>query len=239
MLRLNNVRIDYGKVTALKSISLILPSGQIATLLGANGAGKSTVLRAISGLVRPSDGSIELAGKRIDALSPSEIVRLGISQSPEGREIFTDLTVRENLMMGAYTRNDNNEVKSDLKRVFDYFPVLAERQQQIAGTLSGGEQQMLCIGRSLLSKPRYLLLDEPSLGLAPKIVRQIFDIIKTINQTGVAILLVEQNVNLALRVAKYAYVLETGSITLEGETTSLHKSELVRKAYLGGNTKLA
>lgn len=235
MLRLNNVRVDYGKVTALKGISLILPFGQIATLLGANGAGKSTALRAISGLVRPSDGSIEFEGKRIDALSPSEIVRLGISQSPEGREIFTDLTVRENLIMGAYTRNDRKEVKADLKKVLDYFPVLAERQQQISGTLSGGEQQMLCIGRSLLSKPRYLLLDEPSLGLAPKVVRQIFDIIKTINQTGVAILLVEQNVNLALRVAKYAYILETGSITLEGETTSLHKSELVRKAYLGGN----
>lgn len=235
MLRLNNVKVDYGKVSALKGISLTLPFGQIATLLGANGAGKSTTLRTISALVRPSGGSIELEGKRIDALSPSEIVRLGISQSPEGREIFTDLTVRENLMMGAYTRSDRKEVKADLKSVFNYFPVLAERQQQISGTLSGGEQQMLCIGRSLLSKPHYLLLDEPSLGLAPKIVRQIFDIVKAINRTGVAILLVEQNVNLALRVAKYAYVLETGSVTLEGETTSLHKSELVRKAYLGGN----
>jgi len=233
LLRLNKIRVDYGKVNALKGISLILPQGQIVTLLGANGAGKSTTLRTISGLVRPCNGSIEFEGKRIDTLSPSEIVRLGISQSPEGREIFTDLTVHENLIMGAYARNDRKEVKADLKKVLDYFPALAERQQQIAGTLSGGEQQMLCIGRSLLSKPRYLLLDEPSLGLAPKVVRQIFDIIKAINQTGVAILLVEQNVNLALRVAKYGYVLETGSITLEGEITSLHKSELVRKAYLG------
>jgi branched-chain amino acid transport system ATP-binding protein len=234
LLKLNQLSVSYGKVTAVRDISLEVPKGQIVTLLGANGAGKSTTLRAISGLIRPASGSIELDGQRIDHLDPAAIVRRGISQSPEGREVFPELTVLENLMIGAYTRSDQTEIQSDLESVYNYFPILRDRQQQNAATLSGGEQQMLAIGRALMSRPSCLLLDEPSLGLAPKIVRQIFGIIREINKSGVSILLVEQNVNLALQVAAHAYVLETGSITLQGPASELVRSEHMRKAYLGG-----
>ena len=210
-----------------------MPPGRIVTILGANGAGKSTALQAISGLVHPQKGTIELEGRPITDLSPAAIVRLGISQVPEGRELFPLLTVRENLFMGAYTRT-RSELAPNIDRVFAHFPILLERQRQIASTLSGGEQQMLAIGRSLMSAPRYLLLDEPSLGLAPKIVRKIFEILQTINSTGVSILLVEQNANLALRTANYAYVLEIGKIVLEGQALELRQSSHVRRAYLGG-----
>jgi branched-chain amino acid transport system ATP-binding protein len=227
-----DVEVTYGKVAALKGISIRLRPGEIVTLLGANGAGKSTALKTISGVTHPRSGSITLEDRRIDTLSPSAIIRLGISQSPEGREIFPDLTVYENLKMGAYIRKDR-EVSEDIQKVLAYFPILRNRLQQPGGTLSGGEQQMLTIGRALLSRPRYLLLDEPSLGLAPKIVKQIFSILQTIHKTGVSILLVEQNANLALAIADYGYVLETGSVVLEGTGADLRNTDHVRMAYLG------
>jgi len=192
------------------------------------------MLRAISGLLRPSQGTIELEGRRIDRLAPERIVQMGISQAPEGRQIFTELTVLENLRLGAYTRNDGKEIRQDLEKVFSYFPVLGERKKQEAGTLSGGEQQMLCIGRALMAKPRLLLLDEPSLGLAPMLVREIFDIIKAVNeQDGITVLLVEQNANMALGVAQYGYVLETGEVALHETAENLRSDESVRRAYLG------
>lgn len=233
MLSLKNVSVNYDKVVALKDVSISISSGKIITILGANGAGKSTILNAISGLVPVQQGSITLEDKRIDKLSPANIVRLGISHCPEGREVFPELTVYENLLMGAYTKT-RKEFVSGINNIFNIFPITEERRDQLASTLSGGEQQMLAIARALMSQPRYLLLDEPSLGIAPKLIRDIFKTLKIINDNGVAILLIEQNANLALNIAHYAYVLEIGKVVLEGNASDLKKSEYVRNAYLGG-----
>jgi len=234
LLKLQDVHASYGPVLALRGVSLEVPKGGIATVLGANGAGKSSTLRAISGLLHPSSGVIELDGQRIDRLQPERIVRLGISQVPEGRQIFTDFTVGENLRLGAYARNDRDGVRRDLERVFSYFPVLRERRGQTAGLLSGGEQQMLAIGRALMARPRVLLLDEPSLGLAPLVVREIFRIIKAINEEeGLTTLLVEQDASLALGVAQHGYVLETGSVVLHDSAENLRRDDSVRRSYLG------
>ncbi len=234
MLKLTNVHAAYGPIVALQGISLEVPEGGIVAVLGANGAGKSSMLRAISGLLRPSQGTIEFDGERIDRHSPEKIVRRGISQVPEGRELFTDLSVVENLMLGAYSRNDRSGIQEDLDRVYEYFPVLAERKKRPAGSLSGGEQQMLAIGRGLMSRPRLLLLDEPSVGLAPMLVRDIFQIIGAINkEDGVTILLVEQDANMALGLAQHAYLLETGEVVLDDDADKLRNDEAVRKSYLG------
>lgn len=234
MLSLRNVHAAYGSVLALRGISLEAPEGKIISVLGANGAGKSSTLRAISGLLRLSEGTIEFDGKRIDKTPPEKIVQMGISHVPEGRQIFTELTVMENLRLGAYTRRDGNAVKSDIDRIVSYFPVLGERAKQQAVLLSGGEQQMLAIGRALMAKPRLLLLDELSLGLAPMLVREIFEIIKTINEEeGLTILMVEQDANLALDIAHYGYLLETGTVVLADSAENLRSDEAVRKSYLG------
>lgn len=234
MLSLQDVHAAYGSVLALKGVSLTVPDGGIVALLGANGAGKSSTLRVISGLLRPSQGSVEFGGEALDRRSPEQIVQMGISQVPEGRQIFTELTVMENLRLGAYSRQDGRATKSDIERVFTYFPVLRERSGQRAALLSGGEQQMLAIARGLMAKPRLLLLDEPSLGLAPMLVREIFAIIKTINEEeGLAILLVEQDANTALDVAGYGYVLEAGTVAVDDEAAHLRGNEQVRKSYLG------
>ena len=234
MLKLTDVHASYGPIVALRGISLEVPQGGIVAVLGANGAGKTSTLRAISGLLRPSQGTIEFDGYRIDRFSTEKIVRAGISQVPEGRELFTDLTVLENLMLGAYSRSDKPAIRSDLERVLAYFPVLGERKGRPAGTLSGGEQQMLAIGRGLMSRPRLLLLDEPSVGLAPILVRDIFRIIRTINeQDGITILLVEQDASMALRLAQHAYLLETGTVVLDDSAEKLRSDEADRKSYLG------
>ena len=234
MLKLTDVHASYGPIVALRGISLEVPQGGIVAVLGANGAGKTSTLRAISGLLRPSQGTIEFDGYRIDRFSTEKIVQAGISQVPEGRELFTDLTVLENLMLGAYSRSDQPAIRSDLERVLAYFPVLGERKGRPAGTLSGGEQQMLAIGRGLMSRPRLLLLDEPSVGLAPILVRDIFRIIRTINeQDGITILLVEQDASMALRLAQHAYLLETGTVVLDDSAEKLRSDEAVRKSYLG------
>jgi branched-chain amino acid transport system ATP-binding protein len=234
MLQVREIQASYGAILALRNVSLEVPEHAIITMLGANGAGKSSTLQAISGLVRISSGSIEFEGHRIDRLAPERIVEMGIVQVPEGRQLFTDLTVLENLRLGAYTRRDRDGVRRDMQRVFEYFPVLAERQKQSAGTLSGGEQQMLAIGRALMARPRLLLLDEPSLGLAPIITREIFDIVTTLNaEEGLTILLVEQNARLALGIAQYGYVLETGDVVLHATSESLQQDEAVRRSYLG------
>ena len=233
MLKLDGVRVKYGYVEALKGISLFIEEGEIVALIGANGAGKSTTLRAICGLVPISEGRMEFDGKRIDGLSPHRIVRLGISQVPEGRRIFPRLTVLENLMMGAYFRKDRDRVKEDLDFVFSLFPALAQRRNQKGGTLSGGEQQMLAIGRALMARPRMLLLDEPSLGLAPNLVLRTFDAIKRINETGVTIFLVEQNAYMALEISNRGYVIENGRIILSDFSENLMGNEFVKKAYLG------
>ncbi len=234
MLNVSDLHVAYGPVLAVRGISLAVPKGQIVALLGANGAGKSSTLRTISGLLRPTNGTIEFEGRRIDRVPAERIVQMGISQVPEGRQIFTELTVMENLRLGAYTRRDGDGVKRDLDRTFTYFPVLGERRGQTAALLSGGEQQMLAIGRALMAKPRLLLLDEPSLGLAPMLVREIFRIVKAINEEeGLTILLVEQNANLALEIANEAYVLETGQVVLEGSAEELRGNEAVRRSYLG------
>jgi branched-chain amino acid transport system ATP-binding protein len=233
MLELEQVETFYGKVRALKRISLKVQEKDIVTLLGANGAGKTTTLRTISGLIHPANGSIRLCGEKIDRDPPDKIVKKGISHVPEGRDLFPDLTVDENLAMGAYTKKDRGEIQRSLKRVFASFPILDIRRKQHAGTLSGGEQQMLAIGRALMSNPRLILLDEPSLGLAPLLVQEIFKIIREINQEGTTILLVEQNANMALQVAKYGYVLETGEIALRDKTEQLLNNQHVRETYLG------
>ncbi len=234
MLKIENINVFYGAIHALKGISLEVPEGEIVTLIGANGAGKSTTLRTISGLLRPKTGQISFEGKNIAGMAAQEIVKLGICHVPEGRRIFANMTVLENLELGAYIRSDSKGVAEDMKSVFKRFPRLLERKSQIAGTLSGGEQQMLAIGRALMSRPRLLLMDEPSMGLAPLLVKEIFAIIKEINASGTTILLVEQNANMALSIAQKAYVLETGRITLSGTAKELAESEAVRKAYLGG-----
>jgi branched-chain amino acid transport system ATP-binding protein len=231
---IRNLRVFYGRVEALKGISLEVDQGAIVTLIGANGAGKSTALRTISGLVRPASGEIVFQGKRIDNLSPQDVVRGGIAHVPEGRRVFPFMTVRENLNMGAFRRKDKEEIKKNLEGVFEHFHILRERRSQRAGSLSGGEQQMLAIGRALMSQPTLLLLDEPSLGLAPLMVKEVGRIIGEINQRQVGIILVEQNAHMALRIARKGYVLETGSIALQGPASDLIDNEHVKKAYLGG-----
>jgi branched-chain amino acid transport system ATP-binding protein len=234
MLSLRDIHASYGPVLALQGVSLDVPAGGIVAVLGANGAGKSSTLRAISGLLRPAQGSIEFDGHRIDHMPPERIVQLGISHVPEGRQTFTELTVLENLRLGAFSRRDGAAVKSDIDRVFGYFPVLGERRKQQAGLLSGGEQQMLAIGRALMAKPRLLLLDEPSLGLAPMLVREIFRIVQAINVAeGLTILAVEQDAKLALSIAQHGYLLETGRVVLDGSSESLQGNEMVRRVYLG------
>ena len=232
MLELSDVTVSYGRIDALKGISLSVKKGEIVALIGANGAGKSTTLMAISGVAPLRSGAVSYEGKRISGSPAHEIVRLGISQVPEGRRIFGRMTVRENLEMGAFSRS-RQEAGDGLKRVFDMFPVLAERSRQLGGTLSGGEQQMLAIGRALMSRPNLLLLDEPSLGLAPIIVSRIFRIIREINEQGTTVLLVEQNAKAALRLAHRAYVLETGRIVMQGEASQLAMDPGIKKAYLG------
>ncbi len=234
LLVLENVHTYYGNVHALKGISLTVEEGEIVTLIGANGAGKTTTLRTISGLVKPREGRIIFDGHELNRVPAHKIVHMGISHAPEGRKVFPTLTVEENLLLGAYSLgNDRKAIEANKERVFALFPRLAERRKQLAGTLSGGEQQMLAIGRALMSRPRLLLLDEPSLGLAPMLVRAIFETIKEINRQGVTILLVEQNARAALRLAHRAYVLETGRIVLSGPSHELMQDERVRKAYLG------
>jgi len=233
-LRLRNVEASYGAVRALHGISLNVESGSIVALLGANGAGKSTILKTLSGLLKPTDGDIEFDGHRLNSLSPREIIRLGLAQVPEGRRIFKDLDIGENLRMGAYTRDDAAGIARDLEMVFDLFPILKERIKQLGGTLSGGEQQMLTIGRGLMARPRLLLLDEPSLGLAPLIVGDIFRVLKKVNtEQGMALLIVEQNVHVTLQNADYAYVLQLGRITVEGTAGELRGNREVVASYLG------
>ena len=231
MLQIDSLQVNYGGIEAVKGISFQVPERQIVTLIGANGAGKSTTLRTISGLVKPAHGRIHLQGEDITALSPDQIVSKGITLVPEGRHVFPDMSVLENLKIGAYLRHDSLE--EDIKWVYDLFPRLKERSWQAAGTLSGGEQQMLAVGRALMSRPKIMMMDEPSLGLAPIVVRGIFDIIKEINKQGVTILLVEKNANMALKTAGLGYVLETGRVTLSGSGQELLTNEAVKKAYLG------
>jgi branched-chain amino acid transport system ATP-binding protein len=233
VLQIENLHVFYGGIHALKGVSLLVPRGTIVALIGANGAGKSTMLRTVSGLVRPREGRILFEGQDITGESPHRIVEMGIAMVPEGRRIFPNLTVMENLLLGAYTRRDHQGLKKDLEWVFSLFPRLRERTWQKGGTLSGGEQQMLAVARALMSRPRLLMMDEPSLGLAPLLVREIFHIVRELLQSGVTILLIEQNAKAALEIAHYAYVLETGRVTLEGEGEKLLEDERVRKAYLG------
>jgi branched-chain amino acid transport system ATP-binding protein len=235
MLELKSIESFYGKIQALKGITLEVPEGGIVAILGANGAGKSTTLKTISGLIQPLRGQILFQGQSIHKKEPHQIVRLGICQVPEGREIFMGLTVQENLKMGAFTRNDGKAIQNDLERIFQSFPILKERARQQAGTLSGGEQQMLAIARGLMSNPKLMLLDEPSLGLAPLMVEEIFRIITEINKEGVTILLVEQNANMALQNAQYGYVMETGTVALHDSAKNLIQNDYVRKVYLGAD----
>ena len=231
ILKINDLKVNYGGIEAVKGISFDVPAGEIITLIGANGAGKSSTLRAIAGLVKPASGSIVFEGDDITGKDPTAIVTKGITLVPEGRKIFPDLTVSENLRIGAYMRND--DLTDDLNWVYDLFPRLKERSWQAGGTLSGGEQQMLAVGRALMSRPKVIMMDEPSLGLAPIIVRGIFDIIKEINKQGVTVLLIEQNANMALKTADIGYVMETGRITMSGAGSELLTNEEVKKAYLG------
>jgi branched-chain amino acid transport system ATP-binding protein len=233
MLKLDSIDSYYGKIQALKRISIEVPAGAIVAILGANGAGKSTTLRSISGLIAPASGQILFQGEAIHKAAPHKIVRLGISHVPEGRDIFMGLTVLENLKMGAYTRKESREVLQTLERIYTSFPILKDRYRQQAGTLSGGEQQMLAIARGLMSNPKLMLLDEPSLGLAPLMVDEIFRIIREINEEGVTILLVEQNANMALQTAQYGYVMETGNIALHDKAKNLINDDYVRRVYLG------
>ena len=234
MLKIDDINVFYGAIHAIQGVSLEVNEGEIVTLIGANGAGKSTILRTISGLLKPKGGSINFLGNDIAGKAAHEIVKAGISQVPEGRRIFAEMTVLENLELGAFTRKDKDGIKEDMEMVFARFPRLKERISQQAGTLSGGEQQMLAMGRALMCRPKLLLLDEPSMGLAPLLIREIFSIIEDINKAGTTVLLVEQNANMALSIAHRAYVLETGRITLSGDAKKLAASEDVRKAYLGG-----
>ena len=233
LLELKDVHTYYGAIHALRGISFEVEDGEIVTLIGSNGAGKSTTLRTISGLLRPRQGEIWLAGERIDGKRPYEVVELGVSQSPEGRRVFARMSVQENLEMGAFARKDRTTLPAEYDRVFELFPRLLERRAQKAGTLSGGEQQMLAIGRALMAKPRVLLLDEPSMGLAPILVEQIFDIVKAINEGGTTVLLVEQNALMALGIAKRGYILQTGEVVLADTAERLRTDPAVRKAYLG------
>jgi branched-chain amino acid transport system ATP-binding protein len=232
-LEVDNIATYYGNIQALKGVSLTVEEGECVTLIGSNGAGKSTTLRSISGLTPPRTGSIRLAGEEISQLPPQEIVRLGICQSPEGRKCFSRMTVRENLELGAYLRRDRDGIESDLKRIFQLFPRLEERQSQKAGTMSGGEQQMLAIGRAMMGRPKILLLDEPSMGISPVLTERIYETIHEINEQGTTILLVEQNANHALDVSKRGYVLETGKVVMSDTSDTLRTNPEVQKAYLG------
>ena len=229
---MSNLKVEYGRIRALKGIDFHVKEGEVVTLIGANGAGKTTTVKAVSGLVPVAGGTIELSGTDITGRDPRYIVKAGVSHCPEGRQIFPRMTVLENLELGAYTR-DGEDLAEDYERIYNYFPVIKERQRQVAGTLSGGEQQMLAMGRALMSRPRLLLLDEPSLGLAPMLVDKIFEIIQTINREGVTVLLIEQNAFRALHIAQRGYVLETGQMTLSGSAPEMLASEHVKKAYLG------
>ena len=232
MLKIKDLHVSYGGIKALRGVDLEVPDGKIVTLIGANGAGKSTTLRTISGLVKAESGSITYDGKELLGLSINKILEQGIAQSPEGRRVFPNLTVLENLKIGAYLRKDRDGIEKDIRWIYELFPRLEERHWQPAGTLSGGEQQMLAVGRALMSCPK-LMMDEPSLGLAPLVVQGIFDIIRAINQQGVTVLLIEQNANMALKIADYAYVLETGCITKSGTGAALLADESIKEAYLG------
>ena len=234
MLEIKNLNVHYGVIHALKDVSLTVNKGEIVTLIGANGAGKTTTLRTISGLNKATSGEILLEGKVITNITAPQRVAMNISQVPEGRRIFPAMSVLENLELGAYLRKDKTEVKKDMESMYELFPILRDRKKQTAGTLSGGEQQMLAMARALMSRPKILLLDEPSMGLAPLLVREIFNIIKNINDTGTTILLVEQNAKMALSIANRAYVIETGSIVMSGSGLELSNSEDIKKAYLGG-----
>lgn len=234
MLKVDNINVYYGNIQALKGVSLEVKQGEIVTLIGANGAGKSTLLKTLSGLLKPKKGSVEYLGTSIAKKPAQLIVKAGISHVPEGRRVFSNMTVEENLDLGAYLRNDRQGIAKDLERVFELFPILLERRKQSAGTLSGGEQQMLAMGRAIMAKPKLLLLDEPSMGLAPLMVKTIFEIIKEINATGTTILLVEQNAHMALSIANRAYVIETGKVVISGDAKELQASEEVKAAYLGG-----
>lgn len=234
MLQIKNLNVHYGVIQALKDVSLTINQGEIVTLIGANGAGKTTTLRTISGLNKATSGQILFEGTDITNVPATQRVKMNISQVPEGRRIFPAMSVLENLEMGAYIRNDKAEIKKDIQMAYDLFPILGNRKKQMAGTLSGGEQQMLAMGRALMSRPKILLLDEPSMGLAPLLVREIFEIIKNINSTGTTVLLVEQNARMALSIAHRAYVIETGSIVMSGTGEELSKSDDIQKAYLGG-----
>ena len=237
MLKIENLHVAYGGIQALRGISLEVPDGKIVTLIGANGAGKSTTLRTITGLVKAQSGSINWNGEEILGKPIDKIVTTGIAMSPEGRRVFPDMTVLENLKIGAYLRKDKEEIEKDIQWVYSLFPRLEERSWQLAGTLSGGEQQMLAVGRALMSRPKILLLDEPSLGLAPLVVQDIFTIIQEINRQGVTVLLIEQNANMALKIADLAYVLETGTITISGTGAEVLADERVKEAYLGKHQK--
>ncbi|WP_407928350.1 ABC transporter ATP-binding protein [Caproiciproducens faecalis] len=234
MLSVKNLDVFYGSIHAIKNISFDVQEGEIVTLIGANGAGKTTTLHSISGLVKPKNGEINFMGNDLRTTEPHKIIRLGLAQVPEGRRIFAKMTVLENLEMGAYIRNDGDKIEDDFEKLFERLPRLKERRKQIAGTLSGGEQQMLAIGRALMCNPKMLLLDEPSMGLSPLLVGEIFNIIQDVNKSGVTVLLVEQNAKKALEIANHAYVLETGTIAMEGDADELANDEKVRKAYLGG-----
>ena len=239
MLEIRNLKVSYGGIRALKGISLSVPQGQIITLIGANGAGKSTMLRTISGLQKPDEGEILYGDENLVGLAPKEMVKRGIVMVPEGRRVFPDMTVRENLRIGAFQRKDKEAIAQDRHYVYSLFPRLKERAWQLAGTLSGGEQQMLAVGRALMSRPKVLMMDEPSLGLAPLVVRDIFSIVRKLNADGITVLLIEQNANAALRIADYGYVLETGNISMAGTGKELLDNAAVREAYLGKSRKRA
>ena len=237
MLKVRDLVVAYGGIEALKGISLDVPDGKIVTLIGANGAGKSTLLRSIIGLVKVKSGSVEYNGDKLTGLNSQQIVSKGLTLVPEGRRVFPNLTVLENLRIGAYMRKDEDGIAADIKRIYEIFPRLEERNWQMAGTLSGGEQQMLALGRALMSRPKLMMMDEPSLGLAPLVIKEIFNIIRSINENGTTVLLVEQNANMALKVAHHAYVLETGRIMMEGSGKELLENEESKEAYLGKKKK--
>jgi branched-chain amino acid ABC transporter, ATP-binding protein len=233
MLRIENVNVSYGSIHALHDISLTVNDGEVVSLIGANGAGKTTTLHTITGLKGATDGVIEYDGKDLRRMDPSHIIRIGMAHVPEGRHVFTQMSVQENLEMGSYIMNDKSQIKKNMDMVYEYFPRLLERKKQLAGTLSGGEQQMLATGRALMSNPRIVLMDEPSMGLSPLLVKEIFHIIKTLHQNGITVLLVEQNAKMALAVSDRAYVLETGRISMSGKASELLANDNIKKAYLG------
>lgn len=235
MLKVDGIDVYYGNIQALKGVSLEVNEGEIVTLIGANGAGKSTLLKTLSGLLKPKNGSIQYLGDSIGGMAAQSIVKAGISHVPEGRRVFANMTVEENLELGAFLRKDTKEIHKDIEKVYETFPRLLERRKQLSGTLSGGEQQMLAMGRAIMARPKLLLLDEPSMGLAPLMVKTIFQIIEEINREGTTILLVEQNAHMALSIANRAYVIETGRVTVSGTAEELQASEEIKKAYLGGH----